>query len=59
MTLIYEIYIKSFIQNYEKENTKEKKTFIGACIMEPVVQGAGGMILIDPLFQIAVRNVIC
>jgi dethiobiotin synthetase/adenosylmethionine--8-amino-7-oxononanoate aminotransferase len=27
---------------------------LGACIMEPVLQGAGGMRLIDPLFQRAV-----
>ncbi|KAK9366376.1 pyridoxal phosphate-dependent transferase [Lipomyces kononenkoae] len=43
----YRTYIKKVITNLVKD---DKRKF-GALILEPVVLGAGGMILIDPLFQ--------
>lgn len=32
---------------------------VGACLMEPLLQGAGGMLLIDPLFQRVIVEVRC
>ncbi|KAI0533129.1 bifunctional dethiobiotin synthetase/adenosylmethionine-8-amino-7-oxononanoate aminotransferase [Xylaria digitata] len=42
----YEKYIYSVLQKYREEGRK-----FGALILEPVVLGAGGMALVDPLFQ--------
>ncbi|KAI1146077.1 bifunctional dethiobiotin synthetase/adenosylmethionine-8-amino-7-oxononanoate aminotransferase [Nemania diffusa] len=42
----YEAYILSVIRKHLDEGRK-----FGALILEPVVLGAGGMILVDPLFQ--------
>ncbi|KAI9670957.1 MAG: hypothetical protein M1831_005042 [Alyxoria varia] len=50
----YEKYIKSTL---ERLTNDEKRTF-GALVMEPVVLGAGGMILVDPLFQRTLSKVV-
>eukprot|EP00890_Picochlorum_soloecismus_P005958 jgi/Picsp_1/6363/NSC_03712-R1_adenosylmethionine-8-amino-7-oxononanoate aminotransferase-like protein len=51
----YKNYISRAIDRHEGRG--EGKTRIGACIIEPVVQGAGGMRLIDPDFQRAMVDV--
>ncbi|KAL0037506.1 hypothetical protein WJX77_000433 [Trebouxia sp. C0004] len=43
----YAAYIASHWQQYEAG----RPVRIAACIMEPVLQGAGGMVMIDPAFQ--------
>ena len=43
----YEKYIRTTIEHLTQ---KEKRKF-GALVLEPVVLGAGGMMLVDPLFQ--------
>lgn len=50
----YETYIRSTLQHL----TQEEKRRFGALVMEPVVLGAGGMLLVDPLFQRTLVNVI-
>ncbi|KAK9360746.1 pyridoxal phosphate-dependent transferase [Lipomyces starkeyi] len=47
LTNRYRTYIQKIIQKLVKE---DKRRF-GALILEPVVLGAGGMIVVDPLFQ--------
>ncbi|XP_062078626.1 bifunctional dethiobiotin synthetase/7,8-diamino-pelargonic acid aminotransferase, mitochondrial [Humulus lupulus] len=49
---IYSSYIAIELARYP-----ESKRSIGALIMEPVIQGAGGMHLVDPLFQRVLVNV--
>ena len=44
---IYEKYIRSTIESL----TQHEKRRFGALVLEPVVLGAGGMMLADPLFQ--------
>lgn len=51
----YRDYISRAIECHESNG--EGRTRIGACIIEPVVQGAGGMRLIDPDFQRAMVDV--
>lgn len=34
-----------------EENDTHGKNHIASMLMEPVMQGAGGMVLVDPLFQ--------
>lgn len=50
----YEKYIRQTLQDLTQ---KEGRNF-GALVMEPVVLGAGGMLLCDPLFQRTLVNVI-
>jgi dethiobiotin synthetase/adenosylmethionine--8-amino-7-oxononanoate aminotransferase len=51
----YKEYISAAIDNHEGGGAGQ--TRIGACIIEPVVQGAGGMRLIDPDFQRAMVDI--
>lgn len=44
----YAAYISKQLQQFSESS---RSTHIGALIIEPVVQGAGGMHMIDPLFQ--------
>ncbi|GAA0169960.1 transaminase [Lithospermum erythrorhizon] len=48
LTGIYASYIS---QNLLTHDACVGPAFVGALIIEPVVQGAGGMVMIDPLFQ--------
>ncbi|KAB8349714.1 hypothetical protein FH972_023729 [Carpinus fangiana] len=50
----YKTYITSTL---ERLTQKEKRKF-GALVLEPVILGAGGMVLADPLFQRVLVNVI-
>ncbi|KAH9991195.1 PLP-dependent transferase [Xylariaceae sp. FL0662B] len=50
---VYEDYIKALLSRYVDQGRK-----FGALLMEPVVIGAGGMVLVDPLFQRALVNVV-
>ncbi|KGN65428.1 bifunctional dethiobiotin synthetase/7,8-diamino-pelargonic acid aminotransferase, mitochondrial isoform X1 [Cucumis sativus] len=43
---IYSAYLSQQLSNSSKSNS-----LLGALIMEPVIQGAGGMHMVDPLFQ--------
>ncbi|KAJ3579137.1 hypothetical protein NPX13_g1418 [Xylaria arbuscula] len=49
----YEAYILSTLQRHLDEGRK-----FGALILEPVVLGAGGMVLVDPLFQKTLVDVV-
>ncbi|KAH8805322.1 hypothetical protein F5884DRAFT_679409 [Xylogone sp. PMI_703] len=42
---------KKYILSVLEEVTRDKKQTFGALIMEPVILGAGGMLVADPLFQ--------
>ncbi|KAK9432163.1 pyridoxal phosphate-dependent transferase [Lipomyces doorenjongii] len=42
---------RTYIQKIIKKLVQEDKRRFGALILEPVVLGAGGMIVVDPLFQ--------
>ncbi|KAK9235445.1 pyridoxal phosphate-dependent transferase [Lipomyces kononenkoae] len=42
---------RTYIKNVITKLVKDDKRKFGALILEPVVLGAGGMILVDPLFQ--------
>ncbi|KAI1452775.1 bifunctional dethiobiotin synthetase/adenosylmethionine-8-amino-7-oxononanoate aminotransferase [Annulohypoxylon moriforme] len=50
---IYEDYIETALSRHLRNGRK-----FGALLMEPVVIGAGGMQLVDPLFQRALVNVV-
>ncbi|CAD7699109.1 unnamed protein product [Ostreobium quekettii] len=48
------VYLKavaSVIDGAQGHKASGGATMIGACLLEPVVQAAGGMILVDPVFQ--------
>lgn len=38
--------IESLMEEHERGGAR-----LGACLIEPIMQGAGGMIFVDPLFQ--------
>ncbi|EXB94580.1 Adenosylmethionine-8-amino-7-oxononanoate aminotransferase [Morus notabilis] len=48
----YSLYISRVLEQYPKS-----EGLVGALIMEPVIQGAGGMHFVDPLFQRVLVNV--
>ncbi|KAI0888244.1 bifunctional dethiobiotin synthetase/adenosylmethionine-8-amino-7-oxononanoate aminotransferase [Annulohypoxylon maeteangense] len=50
---VYEDYIEKVLARHRRNGRK-----FGALLMEPVVIGAGGMQLVDPLFQRALVNVV-
>ncbi|KAI9722455.1 MAG: hypothetical protein M1828_004702 [Chrysothrix sp. TS-e1954] len=50
----YEKYIRTTLETL----TQDEKRRFGALVMEPVVLGAGGMKLVDPLFQRILANVV-
>ncbi|KAG8651802.1 hypothetical protein MANES_06G023800v8 [Manihot esculenta] len=50
---IYSSYISQQLSPYSRSN---RTIHIGALIIEPVIQGAGGMLMIDPLFQRVLVN---
>ena len=47
----YDALIDSVLDNAERLSISGEAPEIGGLIMEPVLHGAGGMVLIDPLFQ--------
>ncbi|KAH8906424.1 PLP-dependent transferase [Coniochaeta sp. PMI_546] len=50
---VYERYITGILKRLQSEGRK-----FGALMIEPVVLGAGGMLLVDPLFQRTLVNVV-
>ena len=53
----YRQYIHQKLSDYESARGGDVCQRVGACIIEPVLQGAGGMRLIDPLFQRAMVQI--
>ncbi|KAK9864959.1 hypothetical protein WJX84_008815 [Apatococcus fuscideae] len=54
---IYDDYIEEQMDVYHRHGAGAKEhRSVGACIIEPVMQGAGGMIIPDPAFQ---RSMVC
>ncbi|KAK7926760.1 Bifunctional dethiobiotin synthetase/7 8-diamino-pelargonic acid aminotransferase [Apiospora marii] len=51
--LLYEAHVERVLRHH-----LDKGRRFGALMMEPVVLGAGGMVLVDPLFQRALINVV-
>ncbi|KAK8080436.1 hypothetical protein PG997_008254 [Apiospora hydei] len=51
--LLYEAHVETVLRHHLDKGRK-----FGALMMEPVVLGAGGMVLVDPLFQRALVNVV-
>ena len=49
----YQRSVEQALQRHEAGNG----VLVGACIIEPVLQGAGGMVFVDPLFQRAICQV--
>jgi len=43
--------IENVLERADREAKSSRIAHIGALIMEPILHGAGGMVLIDPLFQ--------
>ncbi|KAM0270603.1 hypothetical protein ACHAQH_009387 [Verticillium albo-atrum] len=50
----YKTYFRTVLERLHKESGRK----IGALMLEPVVLGAGGMILVDPLYQKALVDVV-
>ncbi|TYH36421.1 hypothetical protein ES332_D13G263800v1 [Gossypium tomentosum] len=46
---LYSLYVSQQLSQYSTLSETNKQ--IGALIMEPIIQGAGGMHMVDPLFQ--------
>ncbi|KAL3138910.1 hypothetical protein ABBQ32_005731 [Trebouxia sp. C0010 RCD-2024] len=59
MQSMYTAFIAQAMDRYESANGvgSEAPRRIASCIMEPVIQGAGGMVMIDPAFQRALAEV--
>lgn len=53
---IYGVYASFISKQLSECSGYQKNIHIGALIIEPVIQGAGGMLMIDPLFQRALVN---
>ncbi|KDP22928.1 hypothetical protein JCGZ_01765 [Jatropha curcas] len=53
---LYRIYSSYITHQLSQYPGAEGTVHIGALIIEPVIQGAGGMLMIDPLFQRALVN---
>jgi hypothetical protein len=51
---LYSQHVQSMIDAHEAARPGVR---LGALLMEPVLQGAGGMMLVDPLFQAAAAEV--
>jgi len=51
---IYELHVRGTIERLVQQHGRR----FGALVMEPVVLGAGGMLLVDPLFQRVLTNVV-
>lgn len=50
--------VNTFIDECEDQFTEEQgRHKIAGCILEPIVQGAGGMIMIEPWFQRVVQSI--
>jgi adenosylmethionine-8-amino-7-oxononanoate aminotransferase len=49
----YEESVAAALRQHESETRAE----VGACLMEPVMQAAGGMVFVDPLFQKVIASV--
>ncbi|OBT58392.1 hypothetical protein VE04_00766 [Pseudogymnoascus sp. 24MN13] len=56
-SLAAETYKKHILETLDRLVRVEGKTF-GALVMEPIMLGAGGMLLVDPLFQRTLINTI-
>nr|GEU73021.1 bifunctional dethiobiotin synthetase/7,8-diamino-pelargonic acid aminotransferase, mitochondrial [Tanacetum cinerariifolium] len=51
MTQVLLLFIEQHITRIAAEFEIKKFCYAGALIIEPVIQGAGGMLMVDPLFQ--------
>lgn len=51
---IYELHVRGTLERLVQQHGRR----FGALVMEPVVLGAGGMLLVDPLFQRVLTNVV-
>ena len=53
-----EFYVNTFIDECQEQHpVSDGRHMIGACILEPVIQAAGGMVMIEPWFQRIVHRV--
>ena len=50
------VYVKEILASIDR-HVQETNNLVGACIIEPVVQGAGGMRMIDPEYHRAMADV--
>ncbi|CAN7067197.1 bifunctional dethiobiotin synthetase/7,8-diamino-pelargonic acid aminotransferase, mitochondrial [Brassica rapa] len=53
LATIYSAYVSEQLQEYSKSS---QSAHVGALIIEPVIHGAGGMHMVDPLFQRVLVN---
>jgi bifunctional dethiobiotin synthetase / adenosylmethionine---8-amino-7-oxononanoate aminotransferase len=52
LAVAYEKAIQRHIHEHERT-----QGMLGACLIEPIMQGAGGMVFVDPLFQMILVKV--